>query len=35
MEYLAEIETQADSAIVTAAREVYGEPEPFAAMYDR
>jgi hypothetical protein len=34
MTYLEEIERQADPEVVRAAREVYGEPEPFVTMYD-
>jgi len=35
MDYLDKIEAQANPAILGASREVYGEPEPFTAMYER
>ena len=34
MPYLEDIEREADPAILKAAHEVYGEPEPFVTMYD-
>jgi hypothetical protein len=35
MVYLDDIERQADPEILHAARQVYGEPEPFVAMHER
>ena len=35
LEYLDQIETEANPAILAKAQEVYGDPEPFVSMYER